>query len=433
MTFMVFTGFSIPALAGAGDGLFLRGQDRSAWQAFISSGLDAYVHTYSLSTSDTTESLAEFMISGGVTGRSSRKARHRWRLRGDASAGTELFRENLEAEYRFQGPRGQTRWRLNGQWRARQYRDTSEYRLTSDNHEGRLDFRAYPWTTPSTKLELRGWSGFMDHSQPSTLEVDHFDKGAGVFVKSSGLDLTQWSVGSRASFRAYPDSTDIDRRTLSLEGQLDTQDLDGQSLRLYHKTGRRKIREEQVRPSAWSHWSDLSGKATAGSGWIFADIQSEVWRYDHDFSAYYDSWRLKTVVGYSWGDILATIWRMGLASEKLWAKDSPDAYTEFGLRAGAEAYGGDVGGSLSLEIGQRFYDNGSVDLSEGFTADTSLISESYDLYTNFMYWEIWLSGNWALSDQLSLDVLASYEPENHTEKEDDSALGFATIRLVYRP
>ena len=93
MIFMVLAGFSIPALAGTGEGLFLRGKDRSIWRAFVSSGLDAYVHTYSLSTSDTTESLAEFMISGGLTGRSARQARHRWRLQADRSASESLSLE----------------------------------------------------------------------------------------------------------------------------------------------------------------------------------------------------------------------------------------------------------------------------------------------------------------------------------------------------
>ena len=33
----------------------------------------------------------------------------------------------------------------------------------------------------------------------------------------------------------------------------------------------------------------------------------------------------------------------------------------------------------------------------------------------------------------SLDVMANYEPERHTEQQDDSALGFASVRLVWKP
>ena len=42
-------------------------------------------------------------------------------------------------------------------------------------------------------------------------------------------------------------------------------------------------------------------------------------------------------------------------------------------------------------------------------------------------------GTWSLSEAVDLDVLANYEPENHTEKTDDTAIGYASIRLVWRP
>jgi hypothetical protein len=397
-------------------------------------GLDSYLHTYSLASTDTTESLTELMVSAALTGRSSRKVRHRWRVQGEASAGTELFREHLEAQYRWQPDRKETRLRLDGQLHARQYRQETEYSLNSDQAEGRLDVRAYPWLNQGRRLELRGWTAFNDYQDPTTLEVDYRENGGGLFLQSRGLDGAVWSVGTRFAARAYPDTTQIDRKTFGMEGTYDVQDFDGQELRLYHKTERRVIRDTEARPSAWSHWTDLSGKVTAGPGWVFLDLQGEIWDYDQDFSAYDDSWRLKGVAGYSWGDLLATSWQIGLAGERLEADTGPETYTELGLRMGVEAYGGEVSGSLSLEVGSRHYRDGTVDLDlppsdvQGFES-----TETIQLYSDFNYWEIWLTANWRLADRWSLDVLASYEPENHTEKEDDAALGFGTVRLTYRP
>ncbi|MFT5784028.1 MAG: hypothetical protein ACI9JE_001351, partial [Candidatus Krumholzibacteriia bacterium] len=99
-------------------------------------------------------------------------------------------------------------------------------------------------------------------------------------------------------------------------------------------------------------------------------------------------------------------------------------------------YGAAVGGSLTLEYGRRNYEQGVVDLapvgvelqpSDEFSDDTVA------LYTDFDYWKIWLIGTWRLSDVIDLDVMANYEPESHTENSDDSALGFASLRLRWRP
>ena len=433
LTILTITGFSIPALARAGDAsLFQLDSNKTTWKPHFTAGMDAYLQTYALATDDTTETLAEFMVAGSITGQSSRKVRHRWRLQAEGSVGTQLYRERLEAEYRFQDKQRRPRIRVRGIFRGRQYRDNSEYILNSDVSEGLLDLRTLPVAGRRTALEIRGWAGFMDYRTPSTLEVDHRDLGAGAFFKSTGLGSSVWSVGSRIGSRTYPDSTQIDRKTMSLEGVYDFQDLMGQGIHAYHKSERRRIRDTSARPSAWSHWTDLAGKVAAGPGKVFLDLQSEIWKYDEDLPAYYNSWRVKGTAGYSWGDILSTTWRLGLAAENLEAKESPEAYTSFGLVGGAEAYAGVVSGSLILEIGRRLYQDGVVDL-DGEAGEDPISSESFQLYSDFSYWEIWLTAQWQIARQWSLDIMASYEPENHTEREDDVNLGFASVRLIFRP
>ena len=86
---------------------------------------------------------------------------------------------------------------------------------------------------------------------------------------------------------------------------------------------------------------------------------------------------------------------------------------------------------LTLEYGRRIYRQGTVDLDLDPAAPGE--TETLALYSDFGYWKIWLMGTWSLSEAVDLDVLANYEPENHTEKTDDTAIGYASIRLVWRP
>lgn len=422
------------ALAGTGDGsLAGTGSARAVWQPAFSTGLDAYLHTYSLATTDTTESLAEYLFSAALTGHSSWRARHRWRLQAEVSAGSELYRERIELEYGYRDHRERTRLRISGTIRGRQYRETTDYTLSSDNSEGRLDLRVRPSPGSRQAVELRAWTGYMDYRRPSSLEVDYTDLGTGIFLRSLDLDGPVWNLGAKLMGRDYPDSSSIDRRILSLEGECLVQDpLEG-GFRAYHKTERRHIRDETARPSAWSHWTELDGKVSAGPGRIFMDLQSEIWRYDQDLSAYFDSWRLKAVTGYGWGEILTTTWELGLAVENLSAPDSPEAYTELGLRAGAESYGGAVGGSLTLEVGRRMYRDWNAGQGDEVSGDVAAEDGHLELYSDFTYWEIWLTADWRISSRLDLDIMFSFEPESHTEKNDDMTLGFATARLVYRP
>jgi len=421
-----------PAAGGCAVGLdFGDTGSRPQWGWDLTAGFDSYLHTYALATDDTTEALAEFMVQAGLEGRSSWRARHRWRVRGEASTGTELFRERFEGDYRFQGDDKIERVRLTGNFWGRQYRANTEYSRSSDNWEGRLEGRVAPVVGRKAKIELRGWHSFIDYRTPSTLELDHHETGGGVFVRSTTVGNTLWGLGTRLGGRIYPDSTVINRNTWSLEGDLDHQDLSGQGVRIYHKSERRLIEDETVRPSAWTHWSDFNGTVTAGQGLMFLDLQMEIWQYDAETDVFFDSVRVDGAAGYRWGDILTATWKIGLAGEHLDAGDSPETYTQFGLRGGVESYGADVGGSLTLEYGRRGYTQGNVNLDPD-NLDPSLF-DTVALYTDFNYWKIWLMGSWRMSTHFDLDLMANYEPESHTEQADNSALGFASLRVRWRP
>ncbi len=410
---------------------FGRTASHRTWAWDVTTGFDSYLHSYALATDDTTETISEFMVQAGIEGQSPYRVRHRWRVRAEASTGTELFRERFQGEYRFLGEDNIDRVRLSASFWGRQYRDNTEYSRSSNNWEGRLEGRLAPVVGKKAKLELRGWTSNIDYATPSTLEVDYRNVGGGVFVRSTTLGNTMWGVGTRLGARTYPDSTAIDRDTWSLEADLDHHDLSGQGLRLYHKSDRRVIEDELVRPSAWTHWSDFSGAVTAGTGYVFLDLQAEAWQYDQETDVYFNSVRVEGATGYRWGDILAATWKVGLAGEKLDAGDSPETYSQLGLRGGVESYGSVVGGSLTLEYGRRTYTQGEVVLDTD-ALDPALY-DSGSLYTDFNYWKIWLMGSWKMNTHLDLDLMANYEPESHTENADDSALGFASLRVRWRP
>ncbi len=433
LVLLVFGGLAwLPAAAHADEfGDVSPTREPSLWRWDLSGGFDSYLHTYALATEDTTEAIAEFMFQGGVQGESRRQARNRWRLRAEASAGTELYRQRVEGDYRFRDSARRDRFRLLGRFWGRQYRRDTDYSLSSDNVEGTLEARAYPLVTEAAALELRGFAGILDYRTPSALEVDYRDRGLGAFVRSRGFEGPVWGLGSRFARRAYPDSSAIDRDSWSLEGEFDHHDLEGRGLRVFHKSQRRVIADETVRPSAWTHWTDLGGLVSAGRGQVFLELQNELWSYDEETGAFFDSWRVDGALGYRWGDLLGEVWKLALAAERFDAGDSPETYNQFGLRAGVESYGEALGGMITLEYGRRIYRQGDVVL--GTDALFPEGGETLALYTDFDYWKIWLMATWSVARNLDLDILANYEPENHAENTDDAAIGFASVRLAWRP
>ena len=215
---------------------------------------------------------------------------------------------------------------------------------------------------------------------------------------------------------------------MGLELDWDSGPLEEGGLRVHHKTERRVIADETVRPSAWSNWTDVAAAVPWGPGRAVGEFQGEVWRYDYETDVWFDSWRLEGLLGYRWGDILSASWLLGVAGEHLDAGDSPDTYQQWGLRAGVDAFGLDLSGSLAVEYGRRFYRDPTIVLDDG-----TVTGEPFALYSDFNYWKVWLTGSWRISEAFSCEALASYEPERHTEPADDSSLGFVNLRVVWRP
>jgi len=397
----------------------------AVWRSRISVGHDTYVQSYYLANSDTTAILNEFNLTAALDGRSHGRTDHQWSLRAEVSGGSEVYREQVDAGYRWRPDAGDPRLRADVAWFGRQYRRSSDYSLTSDNQEGRAGLRIYPWLGRRAALDLRVAGRRVDFRVPSTLEQDFHEASAAGFLASRGDVAGVWRIGLRAARRAYPDSTAIDRDTYAAEGELERGGEAGE-LWIFHRSERRLIADETVRPSAWSHWTEISVAAPAGEGHLVADVTSEVWRYDAPTAVWFDSWRADAEVGYRWGDLLGDLWHALVTVENLEAGDSPEAYTQVGLRGSLASYGHAVTGVVALEAGRRWYRG----------ADSADSTSEFDVlvdYSDFDYVELWIMANWAFAARMSLELTASYQPERHTEQDDDAALGYASARLVWRP
>ncbi len=384
--------------------------DEWRWSAGV--GYDTYVHSYYLADTDTTASIHEANVAVGFDGRASSRAVHQWFLRGEVSTGTELTRELLDASYRWRPDAGEPRVRADLTWFGRQYRPDSEYALVSDNQDGKAEVRLAPWVGRAAVLEARAIGRWLDYRTPSTLEQDYREGGGAIFLRAPLAQESRWEAGLRATRRSYPDSAAIDRDLLALDLSLDRSSIWG-----FHRSERRLIADETARPSAWSHWTDLSVVV----GHVAADLASEIWRYDQEDLTYVNSWRTELDVGYRWGDPLSALWQLSLTGENLAAGDSPEAYAQAGVRGNVESYLAPFSGSLAVEVGRRWYrrdDDGDL--------------EDLLAYSDFTYVEIWLLASIHVAANLTLDVTASYEPESHTESDDDITLGFGSVGLVWR-
>ncbi len=402
----------------------------AAWRWDLTAGFDSYIHSYALALEDTTETVSEFLVQGGLEGRSARGAAHSWRVRVEASAGTDLWRQRVEADYRRRDASRATRLQLNARLWARQYREDGTYSRSSDNVEGRA---TAAWTVRAGRRaawRVLGWTDVNDYRTPSSLEVDHRELGLGAGVRSAGLEGPQWGVVVRRGGRDYPDSSAIDRTTWSVDADFETSRWEGPELRLFHHSERRRTADPAVRPHAWLHAADAQASVPAAGGRLHLDLRAEIWRYDETTSVYLSSERVEGFLAWGRGDVLALRWRLGPAGEVFAAGGSPEEYRQYGVRGVLEAYGGALSGSLSLEYGRRDYVDAAQD---GWPDDAPAELTEDALYDDFRYWQVWALGAWELRRDLRLELMASWEPESHSEPAEDAALGYVSVRLAWRP
>ncbi len=427
------------AVAGQ-DGLPANSLGRTAWSWLGGTGIDSYVHSFPLATTDTTVTVSEYYALLRLEGRSGYGGAHRWRLRPELSAGSELIRGRLDFSYQYQPRNNRPRLSLEAIGLSRHYRPRSVYSLSSDAVEGWIRARAALSPAGATQFELRADAGGVLFREPSTLEVNYGDLGGGFAWRSGGDATRRFALGARLVQRTYPDSSAIDRTVVALEGEYDAVELGGRGVRVFHRSDRRQVRDETARPSAWTHWSRLEWVLPAGGLDLKGELASEVWDYESVGSVYYDSWRWSGLLAIQGGRLVLPTWWVGLAAERFDARQQPETYTQAGVRIGLETYGSAGHASLTAEYGRRDYSASLtsaeiyLDVTPGVSTMTGDPTSLSSLgYSDFYYWELWLLATWALSSHFALDGMANYQPENHTEKSDDASVAFITLRLVFQP
>jgi len=393
----------------------------------LSSGYDTYIQTYALSLEDTTETISEMEMTLSAEGRTSGRAAHHWLVRPQVSVGSERNRARLEFAYAHKPDTRRTTLRVDGDLQGTRYNRQSDYYLTSDSAEGRLKAR---WTlSPEGGLagELRGWGSALRYDAPSELEVDRDNLNVAAYLKSGRDAARRWRVGLRAGRRAYPDTTEINRESLGAELEYDHYAYLGPTGRIYHRSERRKLENPAVRPSSWSHWSMAEAALPLSDAGLrlIAEAGHEAWRYDAEWGAYTDQTRWDGGLRLEGGGLFGPAWQLGAAGESLASNTDGESYRQLGARGGLEHLGDRFTLSLTLEIGQRDYDETATVVGPGEV-------EEFSLYSDFTYVELWLMAGVDLTADLRLDVMGSYLPENHTEETDDQKLGFGTARVVYR-
>lgn len=408
----------LPAVADDGGGL--------ATRLRVGAGYETYLHTYHLATDDTTETVAEFNVSLEYEARSARRTAHQWHARAEVAAGSQLVRELIDLGYRWRPDNAAPRLRADLQWTGRQYHEGSDFALSSDLQDLLGELRLYPYRDRRVTADVRLRGRRLDYRRPSILEQDQRDLGVGAFLSAADGATSAWRVGARRTDRSYPDSASIDRRMVAVEGDLDHSGERG-DLWLYHRSERRRVADPDVRPSAWLHWSEARLAVPAGGGSLVANLGSEVWQYERETTVWFDSWRGDVELGYRWGDLLSSQQHALVTVQNLAAGDSPEAYTQVGVRGSVEAYGRAISGMASLELGRRWYRQGAA------TTDADPFGDLVLSYSDFTYLELWLMATWHLGRHLSLELTASYQPERHTETDDNTVLGYGSLRLSWRP
>lgn len=403
---------------------------RFIWNGSLATGYDAYVQTYSLALSDTTERIQEMEVTLSAEGRTRGAAAHRWLLAPRISVGSERTRQHLDLGWARHADDGARLLDAVAELRATQYHGTTDYSLSSDLREGRGRLRWFPSPGGALGGDLRAEVRTLRYADPTELEVDRDDVIVSAGLRSGSDAEDRWSAALRAGRRAHPDTAAIDRTTLGVDAEWQRFRFDATSWRATLRSERREVRDETARPGNWSHWARLEAERPLRDLLsAVVELGLESWDYDVGRDAYQDQRRWNGLLGLRRPPLEGPGWSLGVAWETLGGDDPDERYRQFGLRGGLEHFGGAVSGSLIVEVGRRDYE-----ADDGAVADPLEVDDwsAIPLFTDFTYTEVWLNGTWRLHERLNLTALASWLPESHTNDEDDQSLGFASLHAVLR-
>ena len=340
--------------------------DRAAgweWSAAVSPGYDTFVQRYALALEDTVESVervrpgasapkAARPRAAATTGRCGRGCRPDRSARAAGSTGST--------------PCGPTRSLPSCGSRDRaqavRYNDATTYNLSSDHAEGALSARWQLARRGAAAWEARASAATLRYAEPSELEPRRNDWSAGFAAVSGAGTLDRWRAGLKYGRRSYPDTTEIDRRTLGADFSWSHDPLDGITWRLR--------RAQRAAPGAGQRRAPVrlephDGRRVVGARAAplraVAAASLEGWRYDDESGAYADQTRLEIRAAARAGGIFGPQWELGAVHESLASHAGGESYRQWGGSVALENYGEALTFLASLEVGRRDYDEAGAD------------------------------------------------------------------------
>ncbi len=381
-----------------------------AWNRTISAGYDSYTQTYPLADTDTTETISENEFKITLLGKTKGRQKHNLRVKPVFSVGTETYRAELEAGWRFKPDSTKTVSRVHCRWIGTKYREDSSYNLSSDYSN--FELKGYQKLVKD--FQLRGNYRKADYANPSVLEQSYADFDAGLYVQKGDILESMKRVGVIVGGRSYPDSSEVNRTTLGWETVYDNGALFGSSVRFYSRGERRWINNPDIKPSSWNSWNSFETALLVDQYKVCFELNNDIWIYDEESSIWSNQFRTGADLFLKNSRFEGPQLRAGIASEFLvTSEQSQESYKQSGVKVGIDYFGEKLTVSGSLEVGRRVY-------------------EVIDYYSDFNYYEIWMMSTLYLSKNLSLDVMTNYIPENHSNEIDNQSLGFGSFQLVYR-
>lgn len=307
--------------------------------------------------------------------------------------------------------------------------------------ENQLEFKDYWWRGrdlfgsgyTEDRLRVEGWWPFgtsvrlgadqrltyVDYKKSSSYFRDYWLSESTARVEAELGWMWDLSFDYIFTRREVPDTSGMDYLSHTLTTFLDG--LVGWTLRLHlHSQMERRQSKDESRQDYLGLISQGELEYELGSdiSLVFRG-ELEQLAYDRPDDIYYDFWLASGQLGlsYDFSPVISAALLPTYRRSK--AKDTSigETYRQTGVELDLDYAGtGRLWANLALELGIRDYEE---------VGETSF-------YSNYAYLHPTLLLNYRLTDELSLDLFADYDPEWHKQKEDDFTTSLISCKVGYR-
>jgi hypothetical protein len=381
-------------------------------------GFDSFTEKYSIVETDTLDQLTEFRCRGLLGYLWGSPFDDHYRIDAQALIGE----ENYETSARFRAVEslGRSKLSFGGDLSRRAFRSASEYSYANDylryNLEGQFSHPVGRWLN----IRLADRIEWMDFDKRSEFDYDYVLNTLYVTGDRGGAS-SGWRAGACYAMRSVPDSTKIDYDAYSGLVEYRRYPDAHEQIFVNAVVERRVYADRTAKSPYWSVSSSASVTPLVFGkfGVTFTDFL-ESYSYDAQSEVYFGYLENRTAVTL---DYFAT-WEfksgMGPVFQFLSSSFSEeDEYIEYGLRIALEANrGGLFWMAASYEPARRDYTLDDL-------PDTETVFSDYTVHRISVYATARVSNN------VSLNLFANHEPEDHKREDDDSTVTLFSFDVSY--